>query len=235
MEFEERYSLIKDGSRPEEIVLLQGRGCFWKKCTFCDYHLDRAKDDISIDIDNRVLDQVTGETGRLTAINSGSFFELPKTIQERIVQICKEKGIKDLSIEAHWAYKDQVRDLKERLKSQNINLHPRIGIETFDETFREEVLNKGFGSIEMDELTDIFEECCLLFGIKGQSLESLDRDLKIAEHNFDYVYLNIYEQRLELEEDRELKEQFIREYLPKLKEKENIIVMLSPTDLGVGD
>lgn len=235
MKFEERYSLIRDGSRPEEIVLLLGRGCFWKKCTFCDYHLDRAGDEVSVELDNRVLDQVTGETGRLTAINSGSFFELPKTIQTRVIEVCKEKGIKDLSIEAHWAYKDQVRELKEDLRKQGINLHPRIGIETFDESFREKILNKGFGTINMEELTDIFEECCLLFGIKGQSLEGLKKDLELAEKNFDYVYLNIYEQRLDLKEDNKLKEQFVKELLPELQDKENIIVMMNPTDLGVGD
>ena len=33
----ERYSLIHT-KLPREFVLLQGTGCRWGKCTFCDYH-----------------------------------------------------------------------------------------------------------------------------------------------------------------------------------------------------
>ena len=35
----DRYSLIHT-KMPREFVLLQGMGCKWKKCTFCDYHED---------------------------------------------------------------------------------------------------------------------------------------------------------------------------------------------------
>ena len=38
-----RYSVITD-KNPREIVLLRGFGCAWKKCTFCDYHLDCSPD-----------------------------------------------------------------------------------------------------------------------------------------------------------------------------------------------
>ena len=39
-----RYGLINE-KEPREIVLLRGRGCFYKKCAFCDYHLDASPDD----------------------------------------------------------------------------------------------------------------------------------------------------------------------------------------------
>ena len=36
-----RYSVITE-KNPREIVLLRGSGCVWKKCAFCDYHLDAS-------------------------------------------------------------------------------------------------------------------------------------------------------------------------------------------------
>ena len=35
----ERYSVITE-KNPREIVLLRGAGCAWRRCRFCDYHLD---------------------------------------------------------------------------------------------------------------------------------------------------------------------------------------------------
>ena len=35
----QRYSLIHT-KLPREFVLLQGTGCRWRQCTFCDYHTD---------------------------------------------------------------------------------------------------------------------------------------------------------------------------------------------------
>ena len=40
----ERYSVI-DNKNPREILLLRGSGCVWRKCRFCDYHLDYCKND----------------------------------------------------------------------------------------------------------------------------------------------------------------------------------------------
>ena len=56
-----RYSVIPD-KRPREIVLLQGRGCFWRRCAFCDYYHDaQPDDDAAFALNSRVLSQVTGQ------------------------------------------------------------------------------------------------------------------------------------------------------------------------------
>lgn len=235
MKDEERYSLILDGSRPEEVVLLQGRGCFWKQCIFCDYYKDSDKDERTIPLNKRILEKITGETGRLTAINSGSFFELPLETQETIIQICKDKGIKDLSIETHWKYHKRTLELKEELKNLGINLHPRIGIETFDPYMREEVFKKGMDFEDVEDVAKIYDECCLLFGTKGQSIETLENDIKTALKYFKDVYLNIYEERTELAEDKDLKEKFIETLYPKLKDISKLHILINNTDLGVGN
>lgn len=69
----DRYSLIHT-NMPREFVLLQGTGCKWKQCTFCDYHEDVSSN--SFVVNESVLRQVTGQYGVLDVINSGSAMEL---------------------------------------------------------------------------------------------------------------------------------------------------------------
>ena len=59
-----RYGIIREKD-PREIVLLRGKGCFYKKCAFCDYHLDACSDDdANVALNRDVLKQVTGEYGK---------------------------------------------------------------------------------------------------------------------------------------------------------------------------
>ena len=71
----ERYALIHK-KFPREFVLLQGTGCRWGKCTFCDYYTDVSND--PFEINKAVLSHVTGQYGVLDVINSGSGIELDK-------------------------------------------------------------------------------------------------------------------------------------------------------------
>ena len=87
-----RYSVIED-KNPREIVLLRGRGCAWKRCRFCDYHLDASRNEQeNLSINRAALAQVTGRFGRLEAINSGSFAELEESTITEIERVCREKA-----------------------------------------------------------------------------------------------------------------------------------------------
>ena len=67
-----RYSVIED-KNPREIVMLVGDGCKWRKCRFCDYHLDSSKDiEANFQLNKQVLSNVTGKFAELEVINSGS-------------------------------------------------------------------------------------------------------------------------------------------------------------------
>ena len=68
----DRYSVIHT-KLPREFVLLQGTGCRWRKCTFCDYHEDVSER--PFEVNRSVLQQVTGVYGVLDVINSGSAYE----------------------------------------------------------------------------------------------------------------------------------------------------------------
>ena len=89
----ERYSKILS-KRKREILLLRGKGCVYKKCPFCDYHLDSCPDEnANYTLNQEVLRQVTGEFGDLEVINSGSVFELDSLTLDLIRTVCREKQI----------------------------------------------------------------------------------------------------------------------------------------------
>ena len=96
-----RYSTIDEGMK-REFLLLQGKGCAWRKCTFCDYYLDASSDPFVIN--EPVLDMVSGKYSVLDIINSGSAMELDERTLEKIAVTVREKKISDLWFEAHWMY-----------------------------------------------------------------------------------------------------------------------------------
>lgn len=239
MEIASRYSLRPATDPGTEMVLLQGRGCFWKKCAFCNYYEDSASDEKIIPLNHEVLSHVTGETGRLTVINSGSWFELPEVTRKEIISLMKEKRIHILSTETHWAYHEKTRKLREELAAEGIELCARIGIETFDADFREDVMNKGIGkTVSADEIAKIYRECCLLYGMEGQSEEQLREDIRIALDHFERVYLNLYQGGEGLyPEDRELTRDFRERLASEFSDQKKypgLIVLVENTDLDVG-
>ena len=80
----ERYALIHS-VLSREFVLLQGTGCRWKRCTFCDYHGDVSDNPFAVN--NEVLTRVQGVYGVLDVINSGSAMELDAQTIEMIKEV----------------------------------------------------------------------------------------------------------------------------------------------------
>ena len=51
-----RYSIITQ-KNPREMVLLRGRGCFYEKCSFCDYYIDKSdNEEDNFALNSRVLE-----------------------------------------------------------------------------------------------------------------------------------------------------------------------------------
>ena len=108
----ERYSIIRD-KMPREFVLLQGTGCRWRRCEFCDYHSDVSDD--PFEVNRQVLEQVTGEYGVLDVINSGSAMELDDRTIELLRRIIVEKNIHTLWCEMHWMYRNRLEEFREQI------------------------------------------------------------------------------------------------------------------------
>ncbi|MFQ6838246.1 MAG: radical SAM protein [Thomasclavelia spiroformis] len=228
----ERYSHILEKDK-REIVLLKSRPCIWGKCSFCDYIEDNDVDQKENQkINDEVLNKITGQYGVLEVINSGSFFELPDETIERIYKIIGEKKIKRLYIEAHYLYKKKIKALREKFK---IEIIVKIGIETFNDEMRNNVLNKNVHFDKIEEILEDFDSPCLMVGIQGQTKEMIRKDIEILTKYFDHGTINIYRNNsTPIKRDEELIKWFDEEY-HDLKNNRKYDYLGIPTDFGVGD
>lgn len=229
----ERYSRILE-KQPREIVLLRGSGCIYQKCVFCDYHLDQCADqDANFTLNRQVLENVTGEFGDLEVINSGSVFELDERTLALIRDICRRRGISILHFESHYLYRKQIPALRERFPG--IQLKMKLGLETFDYDFREHLLKKGIHERDPQIISRHFEEANFLFGIAGQTLASMEKDISLGLVLFQRICLNLMcENSTPIRPDKEVISLFLKDLYPKYKDNERIDVLINNTDFGVG-
>lgn len=227
----ERYSLVR-GKNPREMVLLKATPCKWGKCTFCDYIADNGTDVDKMAEENRaVLAQVTGAAGVLDVIDSASCFDLPKQTWADIKTVITEKAITHMFTECHYMYRKR---LKEWTEYFGIPVTFRCGVETFDNDFRNRVLNKGAYFESPQEVAQYFSSVCLLVGIQGQTRAMIARDIAIAEELFSRACINIFTPNTtSLKPDKDLIRWFSEQYR-YLESNPNIEVLWNNTDLGVG-
>ena len=226
----ERYALIHT-KMPREFVLLQGTGCRWRKCTFCDYHQDVSENPFTVN--ESVLRQVTGHYGVLDVINSGSALELDDDTVALINHVVKEKQIHTLWFEAHYMYRKKLADFASRFAPAKVKF--RCGVETFDPTLREE-WKKGIpASVTPEDVAKYFQGVCLLCCTQGESKERIFNDIRIAREHFEYFSVNVFcNNSTPVKQDSELAGWFAREVYPQIKDVDGIEVLMENTDLGVG-
>ena len=226
----DRYALIHT-KMPREFVLLQGTGCRWRKCTFCDYHEDVSEHPFSVN--EPVLRQVTGQYGVLDVINSGSGMELDTDTLEMIKEVVREKKIHTLWFEAHYMYRKKLASFAEQFAPARVKF--RCGVETFDAALREQ-WKKGIpASVTPEDIARYFQGVCLLCCTQGESKEHIIRDIEIARKHFEYFSVNVFcNNSTPLRQDKELATWFAREVYPCIKDEEGIEVLMENTDLGVG-
>ena len=226
----ERYALIHS-VLPREFVLLQGTGCRWKRCTFCDYHEDVSDD--SFAVNREVLAQVQGVYGVLDVINSGSAMELDEQTLGMIKEVVKEKKIHTLWFEAHYMYKNQLAKFAEQFDGVEVKF--RCGVESFDGSLRERWKKGIAASVTIEEVAQYFQGVCLLCCTEGDSKERILRDIALAERYFEYASVNVFcENTTTVKRDEELVKWFVTEVYSKLKKSNKIEILINNTDLGVG-
>ena len=225
----DRYALIHT-KMPREFVLLQGTGCRWKKCTFCDYHDDVSEHPFTIN--EPVLRQVTGQYGVLDVINSGSVLELDEKTIVLIKEMVKEKQIHTLWFEAHYMYRKKLADFARQFAPVQVKF--RCGVETFDVALRD-AWKKGIpSSVTPEDVAKYFQGVCLLCCTQGESKEHIIKDIEIAQTHFEYFSVNVFcNNSTSVKQDKELAQWFAREVYPKIKDEEGIEVLMENTDLGV--
>lgn len=233
--FEYRYSVIEE-KNPREIVLLRGNGCKWRRCRFCDYHVDFSlNEQENFWLNQRVLQQVTGQFKRLEVINSGSFCDLNEQTMAEIIRVCQEKAIDGVYFECHWLHRELIAALKKRFAEAGITVKMKIGVETFNSLFRESYLDKGMGNADAAEIAEYFDQVCLLMGLPGQTRESMLADLTLGLKYFDRVCVNIMVQNTKpILPDPQVIKLFKEEIYPLYADNPRVDILLNNTDFGVG-
>lgn len=230
-----RYSVITE-KNPREIVLLRGTGCKWRKCRFCDYHLDfSTNEEENFLINKSELDKITGIFRKLEIVNSGSFTELDNKTMLYIQNVCLDKKIKELHFESHWSYRDKIPELKRVFSDIGITVKTKIGVETFDYIFRESYLDKGIDTESAEEIASYFDEICLLQGIPGQTASDMLKDIEIGLKYFERVCINIMTDNSKpIKSDKRVIHEFMRVVYPIYKHNGRVDILLDNTDFGVG-
>lgn len=226
----ERYSLIHK-KLPREFVLLQGTGCRWRGCTFCDYHSDISPSPFETNCS--VLEKVTGHYGVLDVINSGSAIELDEESIKLLQEVVKTRGIHTLWFEMHYMYRHRLADFAARFAPAVVKF--RCGIESFDPTLRQR-WNKGVPAhVSAADVAQYFQGVCLLCCTEGDSRERILSDIDTAHQLFEYFSINVFcENTTQEKADKELAKWFAKEVAPSLAQNQKAEVLLNNTDLGVG-
>ena len=216
---------------PREFVLLQGTGCRWKQCIFCDYHEDVSSDPYQTN--KPVLEKVSGKYGVLDIINSGSGAELDSNTLELIRQVVREKKIHTLWFEMHWMYRKRLKDFAAQFPGVEVKF--RTGVETFDPELRTR-WKKGIPpQVTPEQVAEYFQGVCLLCCTEGETRGHILEDIATADRLFEYFSVNLFcNNHTSCKRDEALATWFVDEVYPSIKDNPKIEVLINNTELGVG-
>lgn len=133
---------------------------------------------------------------RVSVYNGGSFFELPlATIQALRDSV---RGLQlDIESRPEFVTFESIRDIVQLFRPWR--LYVRVGIDSFDESIRNQVLNKGISQHQIDRLVEVRRMCrrewggrvlfytYVLFGMQGVDEESVRRSVVELKRRFDGV------------------------------------------------
>ena len=226
----DRYSVIHT-KMPREFVLLQGEGCRWGRCTFCDYHTDVSSH--PYEVNKEVLERVTGVYGVLDVINSGSAMELDPLTVELLKRVVREKGIHTLWFEAHFMYRNKLEAFAAQFAPAKVKF--RCGVESFDAEQRKR-WDKGVPAwVTAVDVAQYFSGICLLCCTDDDSRERILADIETAKRYFEYFSVNLFcNNSTPVKRNDELAAWFVKEVYPLLKDDDRVEVLMENTDLGVG-
>ena len=230
-----RYSVI-DKKNKREMLLLKGKPCIYGKCSFCNYILDNSNDIEEINNCNmEILSEINGMYSILEVVNSASVFELPIETLSRIREISDQNGIEIIYFEAYISYMKRLNEIIDLFPNQEIRF--RLGIETFDDEFRKNILNKNFSLSEgkvFENIRNNYWGALLMVCIQGQTKEQILLDINTAIDNFQEITISLFNDNgTVVKQDKELTKWFVEEIYPSLQDKHNIEILISNQDLGV--
>lgn len=229
----QRYNKITD-KNPREILLLKSLPCIYSgKCSFCNYVLDNSTDlDEIRQVNDEIIDLITGEFGIVEIINSGSVFEIPTFVLNKIREKVDALQVHTLYFEAYYGYHKRLDEMRIFFPNQEIRY--RIGIETFDDEYRKRVLKKPFPTSNLADLSKKFYSCNLMICVEGQTKEQILKDIHIARTHFKEATINVFvNNTTPIVRDESLVKWFTNEIYPQIKNENNLEILLDNKDHGV--
>jgi len=189
----QRYGCVDDRRFPREIVILKGGKCSWGHCVFCDYKADNETNTAqSVALNKKVLSQVSGIHGRLMAVDSASFNELPPDTVFDLIHVARDKNIKEVILEGHWIYHQSVPHWRDFFATFGIQTVFVIGAESLSHA-RRSALKKGMPAVSAADMRVYFEGINLLHGDNlCLSNDDFMAEVESAAKTFSFVHVNIF-------------------------------------------
>jgi len=105
-----------------------------------------------------------------------------------------------------------------------------------DYHLREKELHKGIRETNIDEICKNFDEANFLFGIKGQTKDSMEKDIELGLQHFDRICINMMcTNSTPIKPDIKVIADFMKYIYPKYIDNERVDILIDKTDFGVGD
>ena len=144
--------------------------------------------------------------------------------------------IRQLHVECHWNDRAAIAPFRQKLSASGISLKVKGGVETFDGEFRERIFDKGIPvETSAAELSKYFNECCLLFGVEGETLSQMQQDVDTGLAYFERICINIMiDNGTAVKRSEDVVKLFMTHIYPKVKDNPRVDVLLNNTDFGVG-
>jgi radical SAM enzyme (TIGR01210 family) len=123
-------------------VVVPTAGCSWDQCYMCSYALQSEKEEFIEDFNKVFQDK---EFEKVKIFTSGSFLdrkEVSVPVRNRLLNIIKEKNVKELTIETRPEFVKDAAAVKEYL--EGVNLEVALGLESCRDRILHYCINKGF-------------------------------------------------------------------------------------------
>lgn len=170
-------AMLHDTQGHELVIILATRGCqhYYSDelgCTMCGYNNDSTGEQeaaesieaqLEIALQKHENDIASSDVIVAKIFNSGSFFdknEIPATAQETIIQqLSRFSQVKEIAVESRPEFitTDAMHRLKENAR-QDQRCEVGIGLETWNDEIRLDLINKGFTLEEFLHAHDILKE-----------------------------------------------------------------------------
>lgn len=225
-----RYSQITKNLK-REAILIQGKGCIWKKCTFCDYYLDVS--DSPFDVNAPVLNRITGKYGVLDVSNSGSAMEIDDKTLNLLINTVNKKNIHTIWFEARWNYRNELNNFKKLFPNSTVKF--RIGVETFNNQLRAK-WHKGIPqNVTPEDIAKFYNGVSLIVGLEEQTVFDICKDIEIANNLFEYFSLNVFTENTTFKKPNiSVINAFISKICPGLELNPKADILIKNTDWGIG-